>query len=165
MHPLEEAYDHLDDGSLRTALQARNVAQGFLAVAAPEGGDSADAVLLVLSELFSNAVRHAGGVSGFRLEAGPDTVTVAVHDASTVPPRLLPPDVTRPGGFGWRLVQELSLEVRVDVQTAGKTVTAVVHCPTGALRRVVTLSPRAQPAAPVSSASWGLPPSVPDAWS
>lgn len=86
VHPVEEEYDHLHDGSLRTALQARNVARGFLAVAAPDGGDAADGVLLVVSELFANAVRHGGGVAGFRLEAGPGTVTVAVHDTSTVPP-------------------------------------------------------------------------------
>ncbi|EKX67808.1 ATP-binding protein [Streptomyces ipomoeae] len=113
------------------AEQARDVARGFLSVAAPEGGVARDAVLLVVSELFTNAVRHADGVTGFRLEAGPGTVAVTVHDASPVLPRLLPLDATRPGGFGWHLVQELSVDVRVDVQAAGKTVTAVVPCPTG----------------------------------
>jgi anti-sigma regulatory factor (Ser/Thr protein kinase) len=95
-----------------------------------------DAVLLVVSELFANAVRHAGGVSGFRLEAGPGTVTVEVHDASTVLPLLLPMDATRPGGFGWHLVQDLSVDVRVDVHAAGKSVTAVVPCPTAVMRQV-----------------------------
>ncbi|MGW0537466.1 ATP-binding protein [Streptomyces sp. NPDC003032] len=101
VHSPTEEYDPLDDGSVPMALQARAVARRFLAVAAPEGGAAVDVVLLVVSELFANAVRHAGGVSGFRLKARPGTVTVEVHDASTVPPRLLPPDVTRPGGFGW----------------------------------------------------------------
>jgi hypothetical protein len=64
-------------------------------------------------------------------QAGPDAVTIAVHDASTVPPRPLPLDATRPGGFGWHLVQRLSMEARGEVQVAGKTVTAVVPCPTG----------------------------------
>ncbi|MET9968939.1 hypothetical protein ABZZ80_24175 [Streptomyces sp. NPDC006356] len=31
----------------------------------------------------------------------PGTVTVTVQDASSVPPRPLPVDATRPGGFGW----------------------------------------------------------------
>jgi anti-sigma regulatory factor (Ser/Thr protein kinase) len=70
-------------------------------------------------------------VTGFRLEAGPGTVTVAVHDASTVRPRTLPLDATRPGGLGWHLVQQLSADVRVEVHATGKTVTAVVPCPTG----------------------------------
>jgi anti-sigma regulatory factor (Ser/Thr protein kinase) len=121
----------LDDSSLRTAEQARDVARGFLSVASPEGGSAVDAVLLVVSELFTNAVQHAGGVTGFRLEAGPETVTVAVQDASPVPPRPLPLDATRPGGFGWHLVRELSVEVRVEVHAAGKTVTAIVPCSTG----------------------------------
>jgi anti-sigma regulatory factor (Ser/Thr protein kinase) len=56
--------DPVDDGSLRTALEARDVACGFLSAAAPEGGNAVDAVLLVVSELFANAVRHAGSVTG-----------------------------------------------------------------------------------------------------
>ena len=105
-HPPKEDRGPLDDdGSLRTAEQARDVARGFLSVAAPEGGSARDAVLLVVSELFTNAERHAGGATGFRLEAGPGTVAVTVHDASTVPPRPVPLEATRPGGFGWHLVQ------------------------------------------------------------
>ncbi|MFF5523123.1 ATP-binding protein [Streptomyces coeruleorubidus] len=131
VHPFEKAPEPLDDdGSLRTAEQARDVARGFLRVAAPQSGDAVDAVLLVVSELFTNAVQHAGGVTGFRMEAGPGTVTVRVEDASTIPPRPLPLDATRPGGFGWHVLQQLSMEARVDVHAAGKTVTAVVPCPT-----------------------------------
>jgi hypothetical protein len=47
----------------------------------------------------------------------------------------LPLDATRPGGFGWHLVQQLSIQVRVAVYAAGKTVTAVVPCPTGVTRK------------------------------
>lgn len=135
VHPSKEDRGPLDDGSLRPAEQARDVARGFLAVAAPQGGSAVDAVQLVVSELFANAVQHAGGVTGFQLKAGPDAVTVAVHDASTVAPRALPLDATRPVGFGWQLVQELSVEVRVDIHAAGKTVTAVVQCPRGVTPR------------------------------
>ncbi|MFD1275429.1 ATP-binding protein [Streptomyces kaempferi] len=130
MHPSGDARRPLgDESGLRAVGRARGVARGFLAWSAPEGGSAVDAVLLVMSELFTNAVRHAGGVTGFRLEAGPGTVTVAVHDASTVSPQSVPLDVTRPGGFGWHLVQELSVDVRVEVHAEGKTVTAVVQCP------------------------------------
>lgn len=52
------------------------VARGFLLVAAPEGGNAVDTVLMVVSELFTNAVRHAGGVTRFELKAGAGTVTV-----------------------------------------------------------------------------------------
>ena len=40
------------------------MARGFLLVAAPDGGDAVDAVLMVVWELFANAVRHAGGAPG-----------------------------------------------------------------------------------------------------
>ncbi|MCX4579842.1 hypothetical protein OHB41_43080 [Streptomyces sp. NBC_01571] len=61
---------------------------------------------------------------------------MAVHDASTDPPLSLPLDATRPGGLGWHLVQELSVDVRVEVLAVGKTVTAVVSCPTGVVNHV-----------------------------
>ncbi|MFF0087991.1 hypothetical protein ACFYR1_51625 [Streptomyces canus] len=58
---------------------------------------------------------------------------MTVQDASTAPPRPVPLDASEPGGFGWHLVQEMSVEVRVDVHAAGKAVTAVVPCPTGVI--------------------------------
>lgn len=58
-----------------------------------------------------------------------------MHEASPLPPRLLPMDATRWGGFGLHLVQDLSIDVRVQVHPAGKTVTAVLPCPTGVMRR------------------------------
>ncbi|MFE1895122.1 ATP-binding protein [Streptomyces yangpuensis] len=131
VHPPQEDHEPVGIGSIRTAEQARDVARGFLLAAAPEGGSGVDDVLLVVSELITNAVRHAGGVTGFRLKTDAGSVTVAVHDASPLPPRPLPLDATKPGGFGWHLVQELSVDVEVDVHAAGKTVTAVVPCSTG----------------------------------
>src|SRR3954447_8552539 len=74
VHPPEEGHESADDGTVRTAEQAQDVARGFLRGAAPDGGSAVDAVLLVVSELFTNAVRHAGGVSEFGREAGRGTV-------------------------------------------------------------------------------------------
>ena len=75
-HPPREGPESLDEVSVRTAEQATEVARGFLLVAAPEGGNAVDTVLTVVSELFTNAVRHAGGVTRFELKAGAGTVTV-----------------------------------------------------------------------------------------
>ncbi|GGS92317.1 hypothetical protein GCM10010254_10280 [Streptomyces chromofuscus] len=65
-------------------------------------GSEPEAVLLVVSELFANAVWHAGGVTGFRLEAKPGAktlaVAVAVDYASTLPPRPRPLDPGRRAG-------------------------------------------------------------------
>ncbi|WP_330340237.1 ATP-binding protein [Streptomyces sp. NBC_00557] len=125
-HSSEERYDPLNGDTPQTADRARDVARSFLSVLAPSGGDEADAVLLVVTELISNAVRHAGGVTGFGLRAGPGTVTVTVHDASRRPPRPQLTDPREPGGFGWLLVQELALDVQVSVGPTGKAVSAVL---------------------------------------
>ncbi|MFJ4940295.1 ATP-binding protein [Streptomyces pseudovenezuelae] len=111
------------------AARARDVACGFLRVLVPHGGPEAEAVLLVVSELVTNAVRHGGGLTDFGLEAGQGTVTVLVQDASCQPPRRLPFDRARPGGFGWLMVRELALNVQVSIGPSGKTVSAVLPLP------------------------------------
>ncbi|BBC95434.1 ATP-binding protein [Streptomyces rochei] len=83
-------------------------------------------MLLVVSELVTNAERHAGGVKGFRLAAGPGSVVVTVSDASTDPPRLSRTNAFQPGGFGWYLVQELATDITVEVHSQGKSVRAVL---------------------------------------
>lgn len=126
VHPPEEDYGPRDRSGVQTAAQARDVTRKFLSDVAPDGGNDADAVLLVVSELVTNALRHAGGVRGFRLKESRGTVTTAVQDASPVPPRPRPLDAGEPSGFGWHLVQELSVEVQVHIYSAGKTVVAAV---------------------------------------
>ncbi|QIP83177.1 ATP-binding protein [Streptomyces sp. Tu 2975] len=113
----------------QTAERARDATRGFLAAVAPASRPEVDAVLLVVSELVTNALRHAGGVTRFRLVAGPGTVTVSVDDPSRVAPRPLSRDVGRPGGFGWHLVRALSAEVQVRIRPGGKTVSAVLPLP------------------------------------
>ncbi|MGW7386301.1 ATP-binding protein [Streptomyces sp. NPDC054794] len=102
------------------------MARGFLSVLAPSRGDEAEAVLLVVTELISNAVRHADGVTGFGLRAAPGTVTVTVHDACRRPPRPRLTDTREPGGFGWLLVQELAVDVQVTVGLTSKAVSVVL---------------------------------------
>ncbi|MFF1690728.1 ATP-binding protein [Streptomyces sp. NPDC058254] len=92
----------------------------------PSAGAEAESVLLVVTELVTNAVRHAGGLTGFGLRAGQGTVTVSVEDASRMPPQPRPTDPTRPGGFGWPLVQSLALDVQVSGRRGGKTVSAML---------------------------------------
>lgn len=131
-----EGHEPVGDGRVRTVEQARDVTRGFLLMAAPRSGNAAESVLLVVSELFDNAVRHAGGASRFQLKAGPGTVTVEVGDASTDPPRTVPADAGTPGGLGWQLVQDLAQSVHVRVHATGKTVTAIVPCPTDTMPHV-----------------------------
>lgn len=108
---------------------ARHIAATFLERLEPSPDkDARDAVILVVSELVTNAVRHAGGkLCTLRLTADPESVVIAVGDSSPVLPRPRTPDVTgEGGGFGWSMVCRLAVSVEVHSKPAGKTVTAVI---------------------------------------
>ncbi|MFF2573947.1 ATP-binding protein [Streptomyces sp. NPDC058084] len=126
--PVREAYDLGDRGEahVRTSAQARQEIRLALGSAAARRPEQVEDVLLVASELVTNALRHAGGVTGFAVCVGRDSVTVAVSDSSPRAPRYTLPKDLRPGGFGWPIVLRLSREVSVDVGRGGKTVRAVV---------------------------------------
>ncbi|NNJ07007.1 ATP-binding protein [Streptomyces sp. PKU-MA01144] len=97
--------------------------------AAPLPPPVVDDILLVTSELVTNALRHGGGLAAFHAELDGGTVRIRVSDRSPTPPRSeLRRRITAPGGFGWPLVQRLSRSVTVDVTPArdGKTVEAVL---------------------------------------
>lgn len=83
-----------------------------------------DDVLLVVSELVSNAVRHAGGVTAFRVRCLPDSVVVEVSDRSTACPRPPGTPVAVPGGFGWLLVNRIADRTEIRPGHGGKTITA-----------------------------------------
>ncbi|MGW6289084.1 ATP-binding protein [Streptomyces sp. NPDC055107] len=105
-----------------TVAHAREKARSFLE-ALPEpalAAGAADTVILIVSELVTNALRHGGGTYTLRLTAHPDLIEVAVDDPSPKPPRMRTPDLTgATGGFGWRMVTHLT------------RTTAVIHRPTG----------------------------------
>ncbi|MER7760959.1 ATP-binding protein [Streptomyces sp. NPDC097619] len=77
----------------------------------------------VVTELVSNADRHAGGVTGFSVVPRPGVVLIAVSDASPRLPQQRPWAPAEPGGFGWLLINRLA---RTDVHHTphGKTITA-----------------------------------------
>ncbi|MFI8823707.1 ATP-binding protein [Streptomyces sp. NPDC053431] len=114
----------LGEAHVRTSAQARRSIRRALEPGATAA--QVDDVLLVASELVTNAQRHAGGVTGFGLAVGRDSVTVSVSDSSRRTPRYTLPRDLRPGGFGWPIVLHLCREVTVDVRPEGKTVRAVV---------------------------------------
>jgi sigma-B regulation protein RsbU (phosphoserine phosphatase) len=63
----------------------RALRQGLLAAGLDADDDLADIVLLLASELFDNAVLHAGTAFDVEFDAGPDSVTVAVSDRGAGP--------------------------------------------------------------------------------
>ncbi|MEU4672643.1 ATP-binding protein [Amycolatopsis sp. NPDC023774] len=83
-------------------------------------GAVADDALLIVTELATNAVLHGEGKPVLRLKYGAAVVRLEVTDESTALPatRESGPD----GGWGLRLVQELSLAWGVTPGAAGKVV-------------------------------------------
>ncbi|WP_371791900.1 ATP-binding protein [Streptomyces sp. NBC_01471] len=73
-----------------------------------------DVASLVLSELLTNAGRHAVVSPGREIETRfmPDAhgpgIRIEVHDASSVPPRMVGPDLDADGGRGLFLVDALA---------------------------------------------------------
>ncbi|MFF3728022.1 ATP-binding protein [Streptomyces erythrochromogenes] len=85
-----------------------------------------DDVLTVVSELVSNAVRHAGGVTGFQVTVRAGQVVVEVSDRSALLPHLRPPSPHTPGGFGWRVVKTLAPSTFVRSHRSGKSIVAAL---------------------------------------
>ncbi|WP_031189559.1 MULTISPECIES: ATP-binding protein [Streptomyces] len=111
------------------AAVARDVVGDLLkGLGPPLDRDASDAVVLIVSELVTNAVRHTGTPTcTLSLTAAADTVTVSVADSSPVPPRERNPDVRgEGGGFGWPMVRRLAAATSVETTARGKTVSAVV---------------------------------------
>ncbi|MGW7521542.1 ATP-binding protein [Streptomyces sp. NPDC054796] len=104
-----------------TAAQARDLARDFLHALSPQPTpETTDTVLLVVSELVTNALRHAGGITSLKLYAGKGTVDVVVRDPSATPPHERPADLKgASGGFGWPLVRHLAAEVAVNLAPPG----------------------------------------------
>ncbi|MET9149412.1 ATP-binding protein [Streptomyces sp. NPDC004042] len=124
-----------DSGAI-SAAEARAAVGGFLDHVRVTGRTTVpdrvaqDAQLLV-SELITNAVRHAPGPCGLCLEAEPDSglVRISVWDTSPRPPRPRPPDGRRVGGHGLEIVEALSHSLTVTDRESGKEITAQLLLP------------------------------------
>ncbi|MFJ2395368.1 ATP-binding protein [Streptomyces sp. NPDC087843] len=101
----------------------------------PAGGVRQEAVvdlLLVVSELVTNAIRHGGGLAGFRATLTAEGVRLHVRDNSDVVPAgafgfASIPEGYRPNGYGWPLINRLVREVTVEPSLGGgKTIRVLV---------------------------------------
>ncbi|MGW7194590.1 ATP-binding protein [Streptomyces chryseus] len=121
---------HLTMGdSTADARRARDITRAFTAGLDPAASpDVADTLVLVVSELVTNALRHGGGRYTLELSAGPDTVSASVSDPSPTAPREVAPDLNGgSGGFGWHMVRRLTDSVTVAAGPGtGKTISAAM---------------------------------------
>ncbi|RKE17373.1 ATP-binding protein [Streptomyces sp. TLI_171] len=98
---------------VRTAAQARAAVTAVLARHGRADSPLRDDACLAVTELVTNAIRHAGGVTGFAvgMDPGGTVLTIDVEDASDVHPHSEADslqDLTRLGGRGWALARRVS---------------------------------------------------------
>ncbi|MGS2591557.1 ATP-binding protein [Streptomyces hebeiensis] len=132
-HPLmrDDESDRYAEWTCRPerAADAREASYRFLAALRPTPGTAtAQDLVLVVSELVTNALRHAGAVTSLQLRADAHSLRIVVSDPSPVWPSDRTPDLTgQSGGFGWPLVQRLAQRVAVRPGAGGgKVVLAVL---------------------------------------
>ncbi|ATL31442.1 ATP-binding protein [Streptomyces formicae] len=82
-------------------------------------------LLIAVSELFTNATRHGGGVTRFEVGAWAGEVRVTVGDRSSdLPRRRSATPAGGEGGYGWALIRELATEVTLVLdRDGGKRIT------------------------------------------
>ncbi len=89
--------------------------------APPLPADTADVLLLLTSELVTNAVLHARTAIEVGITVAHESILVTVHDEDLARPEQRPYE-SREGGWGLGLVRELAQESALDVHPGdGKT--------------------------------------------
>ncbi|MFJ2764584.1 ATP-binding protein [Streptomyces prasinus] len=91
--------------------------------------ETADAVLLTVSELVTNAHKHARSNAQLTLSLEDNSLHISVHDASAVLPARRSPGTEATGGRGMFLVDALADEWESRPCPHGKSVTACFHGP------------------------------------
>ncbi|MGW0605738.1 ATP-binding protein [Streptomyces sp. NPDC002644] len=84
-------------------------------------------LLLVVSELVTNADRHSHGPYILELEGSDHRVTVTVYDSSVALPKIFPRDPERVGRHGLEIVHALADEVVVERVPVGKRIRATLR--------------------------------------
>ncbi|MFJ2259078.1 ATP-binding protein [Streptomyces sp. NPDC087844] len=110
---------------------ARDAARGFLESLQAEQGIPVSSraigmVQLVVSELVTNARKHAPGPCVMTLEADGETVAVTVWDSGTTLPQILAPDPARVGQHGLEIVMAVCRSFEVHREPVGKRIRASV---------------------------------------
>jgi anti-sigma regulatory factor (Ser/Thr protein kinase) len=105
---------------------------GWLPASSADRRASAEDILLVVSELVTNACLHGGGPQELRLHRAPKLLRMEVTDGGGGDPEPRTPHrAGRPGGHGMFIVQRLCLDWGVvrEERSPGKTVWAELAWP------------------------------------
>lgn len=118
-------------GEPECIAEARSLAAEFLQQlrtcwSAAVGPRVEGAILLVVSELVTNAHQHSDGPYVLELEGTDDALTVAVTDSSGTLPVSFPRDPERVGRHGLEIVRALARDIGVQRVPVGKCVRAVM---------------------------------------
>lgn len=116
------------DGSAASITDARDHARAFLELGAPPLDDRllGDA-LVAVSELVTNAVRHAPGPYVLALSDDGRRVAIAVTDTHRTVPAARPKDLEGGGGgLGWHVLCKIAGGVQTELHPVGKTVTVTL---------------------------------------
>ncbi|MFF8481539.1 ATP-binding protein [Streptomyces antibioticus] len=118
-----------ESGSIAEArgFAARFVEQLRTEWCARIGDRESGAVLLVVSELVTNADRHSNGPYILELEGTAESVMVCVYDSSDALPLRFPKDPERIGRHGLEIVHALAEEVTAERVPVGKRVRALLR--------------------------------------
>ncbi|ORT55788.1 ATP-binding protein [Streptomyces sp. CB03238] len=124
-----DAFTARFDGEISDVTDIRLAARLFLGTLMrhdpSSSSESGSDILLVVTELASNAIQYAPGPFTLRMRRTFDGVHVTVADQNPAPPTPRTCDPTRgAGGLGWHLIQALSRQVSVVPNQGGKEIHA-----------------------------------------
>ncbi|MFE6164390.1 ATP-binding protein [Streptomyces sp. NPDC056486] len=117
------------NGGDASISEARHLALDFLTRARTDqnvavSARAMDLTQLVVSELVTNARKYAPGPMVMELIIVDATVAVTVHDSVPAQPVARPEDPHRIGGHGLEIVMAVAQKFHVDLEPAGKRITA-----------------------------------------
>ncbi|MFG3280360.1 ATP-binding protein [Streptomyces sp. NPDC048111] len=102
-----------------------------------------DEVVLVISELVGNAVRHtARGAWQLCLRGDAARLTADIRDSSPTSPAPRTPDLAEGGGMGWHIAERLTSRLTVLEHPDGKVVRAEWHASATKDRQAPMRAPR-----------------------
>ena len=115
------------DGRVECVAEARDLARRLFQHASPPLSNEliVDAQLAV-TELVTNAVKHAPGALELEIAIDEGMIAVSVHDSGRELPVERVPDITGAGGFGLVMLRRLAGAVHTSTRAGGKTVSVAI---------------------------------------